>query len=206
MKYSFEKAIPTGRLIVYSIVLSIIPVLVALAWARSAIASAQQGREALLAIGDRLQKKSAAHEQNRQVLLRFRSKDPLFLHKRLESLSFLSSETALLNKRISRSALPDDAQADKRLRTLSSENVLSFVEGSTDVAANYKETVENQTKPVEVDVQDLATILSALDTSDEPEDPLTPHLIISEARMERKKGFFQETWSLIVKVLRREYA
>ena len=191
MNYSFDRSIPPRRLVAYALIASLLPVVCAIVWAHSAIASAENDRAALLAIGDEIHKKSAAHEKNRQILLRFRGKDPLFLHRRLEPLSFLSGETSILQARLARSALPDDAQLDKRLRMLSSENSLCFVEGSTDVAVNYKETIENQNKPVEVDAQDLVNVLSILDNPDEQEDPLTPHLIISEARLERKKGLFQ---------------
>ncbi len=206
MKHSFELTIPPHRIVIYSIIGSLLPVICAVAWTQSSIASAEIDRESLLAIGEQLHKKSGAHERNRQIILRFRGKDPLFLHRRLEPMPFLASETSILRSRLSRSALPEDAQLDKRLHALSTENALSFVEGSTDVAANYKETIENQNKSVELETQDLINVLTSLDTPDEQEDPMTPHMIISEVRIERKKGFFQETWGLILKVIRREYS
>ena len=206
MKHSFEKAIPTHRIVLYSIVASLLPVFFAIVWAQSAISSAENDRETLLSIGEQLQKKSAAQERNRQILMRFRNKDPLFLHRRLESLPLLSTETSILRSRLARSALPDDVQLEKRLHTLNSENSFCFVESSTDISTNCKETLENQNKAVELSTQDLIDVLTILDTPDEKEDPLKPHLIISEARLERKKGFFQETWGLMLKVIRREYS
>ena len=206
MKHSFEDSIPTSRIVLYSIIASLLPVFFAFIWSQSSIASAEADRATLLGIGEKLQRKSAAQEKNRQILLQFRGKDPLFLHRRLEPMPLLSTETSILRSRLERSALPDDIQLEKRLNGLSSDNSLCFVEGSTDVAPMYKETVENQNKAVEVNTQDLIEILTILESQDEKDDPQKPHLIISEARIERKKGFFQETWGLMLKVLRREYS
>lgn len=206
MKHSFDHSIPPKRIVLYSIVASLLPVIFAMYWTQSAISSAEDDRATLLSIGEQLQRKSAAQERNRQVLMRFHSKDPLFLHRRLEAFPLLSTETSVLRSRLNRSALPDDLQLEKRLHTLTSENSFCFVEGSTDVSATYKETVENQNKAVEVSSQDLVDILAILETSDEKEEPQKPHLIISEAQVDRKKGFFQETWSLMLKIIRREYS
>lgn len=206
MKLSFEQSIPTNRIVLYSLIASLLPVIFAIVWAQSSISAAENDRAELLSIGEQLHKKSFFHERNRQIIMRFRGKDPLFLHRRLEPLSLLSSETSILKARVARSVLPDDAQLDKRLHTLTSENSLCFVEGSTEVSATHKEAIENQNKAVEVDDKDLVEILTILDSQDDEEDPLKPHLIISEARLERKKGFFQESWSLLLKVIRREYS
>jgi hypothetical protein len=206
VKHSLEKTIPAHRIVLYGIIASFLPVFFAFAWAQSAISSAENDRASLLAIGERLQKKSASQERNRQILLRFREKDPLFLHRRLEPLHLLSTETSILRSRLERSALPDDAQLEKRLRALEAENSFCFIEGSTDLNATYKETLENQNKLVEVNTQDLVNVITILDTPDENDDPQKPHLIISEARLERKKGLFQETWGLMLKVIRREYS
>jgi len=206
VKHSFEHTIPTHRVIFYSVIASLIPVIFAVAWTRASISSAENDRRELLSIGERLQKKGAAQEKNRQTFLRFRGKDPLFLHRSLESLPLLSSETSILRSRLERSALQDDAQLEKRLHVLTSENSFCFVEGSTDVSPTYKETIENQNKAVEVNTQDLVDILTVLDVPDEDEESQKPHLIISEAHLERKKGFFQETWGLMLKIIRREYS
>jgi hypothetical protein len=206
VKHSFEQSIPTNRIVLYSIIASLLPVFFAILWAQSSISAAETNRATLLDIGEKLQKKSAAQDKNRQILLQFRGKDPLFLHRRIEPMPLLSTETSILRSRLARSALPDDIQLEKRLNSLSSENSFCFVEGSTDVAPMYKETIENQNKTVEVNTQDLVEILTILESQDEKDDSQKPHLIISEARIERKKGFFQETWALMLKVLRREYS
>jgi hypothetical protein len=205
VKYSFDNAIPTHRIVFYSIVASLIPVICAIAWTHSTLTNAENDKEMLKAIGEKIQIKEVTQEGNRQILLRFQKKDPLFLHRRLEPLSLLPSETSILRARLSRSALPDDTHLEKRLSLLSSENAFCFVEGSTEVTSSYKETVENQNKIVEVENADLLKVFNILDSTEDSPDPQQPHLIISEARLERKKGLFQETWSLMLKVIRREY-
>lgn len=204
MKHSFENAIPPHRIVLYTIIASLLPVFCAIVWTHSTLCTTENDRAQLKELGEKIQRKETAQEGNRHILTHFQGKDALFLHRCLEPLHLLSSESAILRERLSRSALPDDTHLEKRLNVLSSENAFCFVEGSTDVTPSYKETMENQNKIVEVDNADLLKVLSTLETTEECEDQ-QPHLIISEARLERKKGLLHETWGLMLKVLRREY-
>ena len=205
MKKTLERSVPAHRVVLYAIVASLLPVVLAIAWSQSTITAAETDRDILLALGEKIEKKGASQEANRLLIERYKNKDPLFLHRKIEPLSLLSSETSILRSRLARSALPEDNQLEKRLNALNAENTLSFVEGSTDVSPILKETIENQTKPVEVDGDDLANILTLLEDQDENEELQKPHLIISEARIERRKGIFRQSWTLILKVIRREY-
>ena len=205
MKKTLERSVPAHRVVLYAIVASLLPVVLAIAWSQSTITAAETDRDILLALGEKIEKKGASQEANRLLIERYKNKDPLFLHRKIEPLSLLSSETSILRSRLARSVLPEDNQLEKRLNALNAENTLSFVEGSTDVSPILKETIENQTKPVEVDGDDLANILTLLEDQDENEELQKPHLIISEARIERRKGIFRQSWTLILKVIRREY-
>lgn len=202
---SFDKLIPPHRMVVYAIILSMLPVIMASMWTHSVISTAEADRAMLVSLGEKIQRKGASQEANRLLIQRFRNKDPLFLHKKLEPLSLLGSETSILRARLARSALPDDNQIERRLNSLTADNNLCFIEGSTEVSPVLKETLENQNKPVEVDTPDLIQLFTLLEDQDGPEDLQKPHLIISEARIERKKGMFQQTWGLTLKVIRREY-
>jgi hypothetical protein len=205
VKRFIEEGIPTYRLVLYAVASSLLVVMMAILYANSEVSSAEEARDSLRLLGDKIQRKSALQEPNRAVIHKFREKDPLFLHKTLEPLALVGSETAILKARLARSALPDDNALEKRLHVLTAENVFCFVEGSTEVAATWKETVENQNKLVEVDSDDLAKVLTILEPQDDQEDPSKPHLLISEIRLDRRKGMFQETWGLMLKVIRREY-
>ena len=205
MKRFFEEGIPTYRRVLYAVASSLLGLMMAILYANSEVSSAEEAHNSLRLLGDKIQQKSALQEPNRALIHKFREKDPLFLHKTLEPLALVGSETAILKARLARSALPDDNALEKRLHVLTAENAFCFVEGSTEVAASWKETVENQNKIVEVDNDDLAKVLTILEPQDDQEDPSKPHLLISEARLDRRKGMFQETWGLMLKVIRREY-
>ena len=155
-------------------------------------------------LGDKLQEKVVQQETNRQIINHYKGKDPLFLHKKLESYQLLSSEIEKLNTQVETSALPEDVLLERRLNALThGENIFSFVESSTDVCKFYKEVVEHQTKPVEVDTNDLFNILNMIEGGKESDT--IPDLIISEARLEKHRGTLQETWSLNLNIVRREY-
>ena len=205
MKKLLENSIPPQRVVLYIILASLLPVLLALIWTDSVISSAQTDRAKLLLLGEKIQKKSSTQESNRLLIQRYRHKDPLYLHRKIEPLPLLSSETSILKARLARSVLPDDNVLEKRLNSLTSDNNLCFVEGTTEVSPVMKETMENQNKPVEVDSTDLATIFTLLDDQEENDDQ-KPHLIIAEAKIDRRKGLFQQTWSLMLKIIRREYS
>ena len=205
MKSFFDQAIPPYRLVLYAVASSLLVLVLAVLWSNSEVSSAEEARDSLRLLGEKIQRKSALQEPNRAVIQRFRDKDPLFLHKALEPMVLLGSETGIIKSRLSKSTLPDDNALEKRLHVLTTENVFCFVEGSTEVAASWKETMENQNKPVEIDNDDLVRVLSVLEPLDGQEDLSKPHILISEAKLERRKGLFQETWGLMLKVLRREY-
>ena len=205
MKNLFDKTIPAYRLVLYAVVSSLLVLVLAVLWSNSETSSAEGARDSLRLLGEKIQRKSDLQEPNRATIRRFRDKDPLFLHKALEPMVLLGSEAGIIRARLARSSLPDDSALEKRLHVLTSENSFCFVEGSTEVAVGWKETVENQNKIVEIDNDDLARVLSILEPQEGQEDPSKPHLLISEAKLDRKKGLFQETWGLMLKVLRREY-
>jgi hypothetical protein len=201
---SQKESIPPSRITLYAIIGSFLPVMAALLWTQSTIATAQSHRYALHDLGEKIQKKAANQERNRLIIQKFRGKDPLFLHHHIESIRPLSKEIAFLQEKVQKIALPEDGLYEKRLATLvSGENNFSFTEASTELGGHYKETVENQTKPVDLDSSDLQTVLTLLEGNDS--DSEKPHLIISEAHIERKKALVNEVWSVLFKIIRRDY-
>lgn len=204
MNTSLKEAIPPSRIILYVILGSLLPVVAAIVWTQSTISTAEENQYLLYSLGERIQKKAATQERNRAIIQRFHGKDSLFLHHHIESLRPLSKEIAFLQEKVQKLVLPEDGLYEKRLTALTSgENNFSFTEASTEVGANYKETVENQTKPVDLDESDLQTVLTLLEGTEENSEK--PHLIISEAHIERKKGLVKEAWNFVVKIIRREY-
>lgn len=170
----------------------------------STVNHASEAQKDLRSLGVRIEKKAQEQETNRSVINHYLGKDSLFLHKKLESYPLLSSEVARLQAKVETSALPEDVLLERRLHALTrGENAFSFVESSTEVGKFYKEIVEHQTKPVEVDTQDLFNVLDILEGTQEVDS--RPDLFISEARLEKRRGTLQETWNLSLNIVRREY-
>lgn len=201
-----EQHIPSNRIILCSIFGCITIIFCSFLWMTSTINSAENARNELLLLGNRIQAKVSEQETNRLIIKQYQGKDSLFLHKKLESMPLVSSEIALLKAKIAMSALPEDVLLEKRLQAItSSDNSFSFVENFTEVGKYYKEVVEHQTRPVELDTKDLFTVLTTLEGPEEGIET-RPHFIISEARLERKKGIVQEEWTLNLNIVRREYS
>ncbi len=196
---------PPARIIAYAILGSLLLIFISFMWMNSTINQAEDAQQELLALGEKLCTKTKEQETNRQVINQYRGKDSLFLHKKLESHPLLASEVERLRNKVAASALPEDAIFEKRLQILTNgDNAFSFVESSTEVGKIYKEVLEHQSRPVEVDTADLYTILSILEGSQDTDS--RPDLIIADASLEKRKGPLHETWSLTLNIVRREYA
>lgn len=201
-----EQRIPPNRVVMYSILGCITIISCAFLWMVSTINGAKNAKEELLLLGDKIQAKVSEQETNRRVIKQYQGKDALFLHKKLESLPLLSSEISRLKAKIAMSSLPEDVLLEKRLQAITSpDNTFSFIESSTEVGKYYKEVVEHQTHSVELDTNDLFTVLTILE-GPQGEMESRPHFIISEARLEKKKGIIQEAWTLNLNIVRREYS
>jgi len=198
-------SIPPQRVVLYSFIGALSLIFVCAVHTKNSISLARQQREHLQALGQKITTKVFHQKNNRETRLRFSKKDPLFLHSEFCSFSPLSKERAFLQKRSLKTVLPEDALLTKRNAFLSSgENRPVFIETSMEVGSQYKETVERQTKPVEVDSEDLEKILYRIEDP-EKTAPTRPHLIISEARIDRKKSILQEVWAVHFTIVRREY-
>ena len=200
-----KEKIPPARIIAYAVLGSFLLIAICFMWMTSTINQAEDAQKELLALGEKLSAKTKEQETNRQIINQYKGKDSLFLHKKLESHPLLSSEVAKLKVKVATSALPEDVLLEKRLQTLTNgDNAFSFVESSTEVGKIYKEVVEHQSRPVEVDTNDLYNILNIIEGAQEIDS--RPDLIISEASLDKRKSTLQETWSLTLNIVRREYA
>src|SRR5260221_675513 len=80
----------------------------------------------------------------------------------------------------------------------SGQNAISFVEGSVKAYPGFQETQESLAHSVEVDSNDIKAILSRIEgvqfNEQNPVVPSRPHLIITDWKMEKKKGPAQEVY------------
>jgi hypothetical protein len=159
--------------------------------------------------------KNSKEHGNKQVKALFSNVDHFYIDKQIETISLLQEETAALTALQNHGFHADEEQIKKRLQFLTNgQNKISFVEGSVKTYQSFQETTESLAHPVEVTLEDLKTILSRIEGSSigdsalaqDPANPIScPHLIITECKLEKKKGLTQEVFSLDLKVLKREY-
>lgn len=143
---------------------------------------------------------------NKRVRKLYTDKDHFYLAKQLETLKPLSVEIDALKKAIGLGFHPDRDILERRLQLLTgNENSIAFQEGSPKTYSSFHETVESLAHPIEVDLDDLGKILNRIEEPTPGEESTRPHLIITDFRIDKKKGPINDTFLLNLKVLKREY-
>jgi len=151
---------------------------------------------------------------NRTLITHFRQRDPLFLQKYVEPYALLQKEIHERENDAFGKNLPIPQEKKERMRfLLSGENSFSFLEGKVQQSKQLKETLEIQTKPVEMDSSDLKAILQTLEGKEEApsEEAMKeilekrPLFLMEWAELERKKRFDREVWQVKVRLLKREF-
>lgn len=147
--------------------------------------------------------KVAKERLNRAVKKRFQNSDHFYIDKEIETITPLSQEIERIRALLHQGYHHEEEQLKKRLQFLTNgQNKISFIEGSVKAYPTYKEIAESLAHPVEVNLEDLKTILSKIEGSS---TDTSPHLIITDCKIDRKMGQTQEIFSLDIKALKREY-
>jgi hypothetical protein len=163
-------------------------------------------QEALLATNLRAKTAFEKKDRKERFLKRHADPDPLFLEKQLQSLSFLGQEKVRLKTLWGHPALVNKHLAGKRMGFLNSgENQLLFQEEQIQISNPYKEFIEKQKRPVEMDAEDLNHVLALI------EEPIItldhrPQLIITDFSLHRKQTSLQnEVLEVNFDLLKREF-
>lgn len=159
-----------------------------------------------------LQKTAEAQSNNRQLLAQLRNKESLFLQHHIEPYPLLQQELKERKSDIFSMCLPLPRDKKDRLHFISSgENKLSFYEGKVQQSSLLKETLEIQTKSVEMDSTDLEHLLLLLEGSGEGQAETIqekikkrPLLLIESAELERKNRADRDVWAVKLRILKRE--
>lgn len=134
----------------------------------------------------------AKKERKEKFVVRHSHSDPYFVNKEIESLVFLADEQALLKKWMNHPSIAHKQPLKQRLHFLESgENVFRFKEEEVQFSKLYKETVEKQRDPVEMNNDDLKKILSLIEessTQDASQQTNRPQLIVSEFYLQKKEN------------------
>lgn len=204
------KGLSQTRIIIYSLLLGLIPLLFVEMNYMSQKARQDNLSFALNEAITNATAKNAREFVNKQVKEQYRESNHFYIDKEIETISLLKDEVQSLNKYLSLGFHANEEQFRRRLQFhTSGQNTISFVEGSVKAYKGFQETQESLAHPVEADVGDVKAILSKIEgVQFSPEDPLPtqrPHLIITDWKMEKKKGLAQEVYVLDVKLIKREY-
>ena len=156
--------------------------------------------------------KSAMEKKGRRerFLERHSKPDPYFLDTQIESLHFLTREIDRLKTWSAHPAIPRKELIHDRMAYLQSEdNRLTFVEEEIQTSDLFKETIEKQRHPIQVDTQDLAELLSIIE--DVPKiggQPIfrRPQLLITDFSLKKMKTpLNDEVFELNIDLLKREF-
>ncbi len=130
---------------------------------------------------------------------------PYFLDKELESLVFLRKEQEALHAWKTHPTVSDKAELCQRLAFLDSEeNRLVFSEEGVQKSPVCKETIEVQRHPVEMNGDDLVSVLRIIENLDGQNE--RPQLIVSELRLSRKTTVLQsQPFEVQMRLLKREF-
>jgi len=202
--------IPKNKLLIYLIALSFLPLIIVFFYHSSQSSylntlnlRAQKVHNRLLTEKDKLTSNAAISQRHQKA-------DPHFVNSSLEALPLLEEETEALRKILDNPAFPESALTKKRLDFLQGmDNKLIFTEENIQTYPHFKETTEKLRRAVEIDLNDLYKILAKVEGVKiklHSPDPLSPQLIITHFKLERKKKSHKnEVFLLNLKLLKREF-
>lgn len=205
----FDK-IPKSRLLLYTIILGVLPILFALGLLWSESLTIDQLRMQIQSVESNGSSYKRRQSVNLAVIDHFRDADHFYIDKYLETLTFLEPEIEAIQKIINNKNFPGDPQIKKRYDFLTgSSNSIVFTEGVVQSYPLYQETTETMTHPIEVNVADIKKILARVEGTEigsyKP-GPNRPQLMILDFKIEKKKQENQnEIFNLNMKLLKREY-
>ena len=158
-------------------------------------------------------KKTNDERNNKLLRKQFDSRlhpiDRYYIDNEIEKINLLRQEIVDLKQSLENGFHLHEAQIKQRLTFLEGgQNKLSFVQSPVKQYKNFQETLETLAHPVELDAEDLTHLLCKIEGVQigKYTPPATrPDLIISELKLEKKKSTVYETFSLQLKLIKREY-
>ena len=206
---SATNSIPIHRAILYFLLLGFIP-LFCVFFAYSSKSDLQESLHTRLSQACFQVKNQNQREcYSKKIREIFQDKDHFYLEKQVSTITPLSQEITSLQKVLASGFHPDEEAMRRRLTTLTGpENALTFTESAEKSYAGLKETQVQLSHSVEVDIHDLCKILARIEgvrIGSEEAKESRPHLIITDLKIDKKKGLLSEVYLLNLKILKREY-
>jgi hypothetical protein len=155
----------------------------------------------------RLEKVEIGQKDKNTFKETYGSIDPYYLDHVLESMILLKPEIEALKLVYSHPAFQSCENIKKRLETLTEGgNRLMFSEKHRDVNGELEEVYLSQIRPVEINRNDLKTILMAVEgvkIGDEVPPEYRPQFVIREFHLNKKKLAERETYLLEMQLIKR---
>lgn len=205
-----HQSIPKKRLFFYLLALGTLPVVLALShwfFQTQKMTALHKHLEAVRYLSIVKEKKESTNTTLRN---HYQHADHYYIDKHLEGLPLLQKELAGLQKITKSESYTGNTHIEKRLQFLNSENKLRFHEGSRTSGENIEEVVEILDQPIEIDGEDLLTILSRIEEKNIGGNRLfsqAPQMIITDFSLQKKQlaDSTNETLLLNIKLLKREF-
>lgn len=201
--------IPLHRLLMYILIAGALPILFATQThltTRTRLNAAASRVEALQSAALQAERREGV---NKAVRSHFLEADHFYIDRQIESLPLLVEEQNLLQKIASQRGIVANEKVLRRLEHLTTDNKLVFSEGVLQTTPLFQETTETLTHPVEIDIDDLRSLLAkveGVDIGTASSGPGRPQLIITSFKLEKKKvSERNEVFELNLKLLKREY-
>ena len=138
----------------------------------------------------------------------YQGADPFYTAKYVQTLPLLNEERQGLERLFDQIDVAPDPAVVKRLDELKG-NALDFSEGAVQTYPFFREIPITQSRPVEVDKNDIERVLSlieSVDIGDYKPEPKRPQLIITDFKIDRKTGSGgSQLYNLSMKLIKREY-
>lgn len=203
-----SEGISKTRMIIYLMILGLLPIAY-LAWGQRTESARLTRIEQRI---DSVQQKALLRENkqalNQQVRNYYLNTDRFYIDKHVDSLQLLGEETELLERIINNTSVAPDPRITRRLEQLKA-NKLEFREGSVESYPYFNEIPETQARSVEVDTEDIRTVLARLEgvtIGDAEPGPSRPQIILIDFRLDRKQsGKDMKLYSLNTKLIKREF-
>jgi len=200
-------SISAKRLFFYLSVLLLFPIVLIIQHFSSAATEIENIEEMLSLLEGEILNKEKKQAENKAVRALYKDSDHFYIDKYLEPLPLLQKEISSIETLFEK-PVPLSEPLKKRYDHLTNQNAIRFVEGQVKSYPTFQETIETLSHPVEVDLDDLKTLLTLIEgsnlSSTVPEG--RPHLLITDLKLDKKEGLNnREHFQLSLKLLKREY-
>ena len=203
------KSLSQTRLIIYCLLLGLVPLVFVGMNYMNAKARQERLSFALSKAITEATSKNAKEFVNKQVRQDFTNSNHFYIDEQIETLRPLQTEVVELEKILSIGFHPHRELFRRRLEYhKTGQNRPSFVEGSVKSYSDFQETQESLAHPIDCNVEDIRALLTKIEGvsfDGEEIDENRPHLIITDWKMEKKRGPTQEFFTLDIKLIKREY-